>query len=66
MLYMLTVRTYQTLASPSVPPMFNDFGCSSSAQSLNQCARPSGVTTSIINCGLEAIGIECEGVCCLH
>ena len=60
-MYTLAVRTYQTLASPNAPPMFDDFGCSAAAQSLNDCARPSGVTISIAGCGLGVIGVECEG-----
>lgn len=59
---LITVRSYETLPSPNVPPMFYDFRCSSSEQSINQCQNPTGVTTSITRCGFGVVGIECEGM----
>ena len=60
------VITYRTLASPTVPPMFYTFQCSSSELSLNQCENSAGASTSVISCRLDVIGMQCDGTICIN
>ena len=54
------------IAPLDVPPMFQDFRCLSSEQSLNQCRNPTGATASVITCGYNVMGIQCAGILCVY